>query len=364
MKRQKNSNIQYEYCVNVSQPYHIYIGEDLTKDFCHNVQSERVFIISDNNVATLYGGALVQSLINRQNDVKLLTIPQGEQSKTLKVYEKLVSQLVEYECDRKATIVALGGGVVGDVASFVASTFMRGVSYIQYPTSLLAMVDSSIGGKTGLNLPNGKNLIGTFWQPKKVFIDVLLLKSLPSLHFRQGVVEMYRNGLLGSTQLLNHIETKKLWFDKSNKALIEAIGRSVRVKASYVERDEKESGDRIYLNLGHTLAHALEAHYKYHLPHGDAVAYGLIMAAKLAAIRGWIDETDRITAFFHQIKPMKIVHPDFSELQPYLKIDKKRDGFKQRWVVLQQIGKPCLVDDFANSELEAAWNYVKEVTKY
>jgi 3-dehydroquinate synthase len=252
-------------------------------------------------------------------------------------------------------VLALGGGVVGDLAGFVAASYMRGIAFYQIPTTLLAMVDSSVGGKTGINLDEGKNLVGAFWQPKAVFTDVRFLRSLPEREFRQGAVELFKHGLLADKSILADVENPEFNSKGDTTFLIDIIKRSVKVKADIVAVDEKEQNIRAYLNLGHTLAHALEAASHHHLTHGEAVAYGLVFDAHLSRQRGYADEVERVVRFLNWLKPKALGVTDLGVLEPYMLRDKKNEAGKVKFVILKEIGEPVIVDDITLPERKQAW---------
>ncbi len=255
-------------------------------------------------------------------------------------------------------MLALGGGVVSDLAGFVAASFMRGIDFYICPTSLLAMVDASVGGKTGVNLPEGKNLVGAFWQPKAVFIDVETLRTLSEREFKQGAVELFKHGLLADPSILKDMAKDTFRRDGPSDFLVDLIKRSVQVKADIVAADEREGGVRAYLNLGHTLAHALEAHSEHQLTHGEAVAYGLLYAAKLAELRGWQGGLEKVEMFVRWVSPRPLNATSLGELIPYIERDKKKMD-KVRWVLLERPTHPHLVDDVSAEHLERAWDYLQ-----
>lgn len=245
------------------------------------------FIITDDNVYALYGETLASAL-----DAKILTIPAGEASKSREQKVKLEEQLLAMGCDRNSLLIALGGGVVGDLTGFVAATFMRGINWVNIPTSLLAMVDSSIGGKTGINIPEGKNLIGAFWPSEKVLLDLGFLETLPQEHFESGFMEAVKIFITHDYEYFVSLEGQLEVFLSRDAGLLEAvIHRAIELKINVVEEDAREEGVRKVLNFGHTVGHALESMSDYKLLHGKAVAYGILVESKLAELNGDIDET-------------------------------------------------------------------------
>ena len=342
--------------VGVTPPYPVVIEAGLLTRLSANIAEDKAVLVSDTNVAAHYADAVRAGLKAAGKTVTCLTVAPGEESKTLATYGNLLRELAQNRIDRGAAVLALGGGVVGDLAGFVAASYLRGVAFYQIPTSLLAMVDASVGGKTGLNLPEGKNLVGAFWQPRAVLADVTTLRTLPEREFRGGAVELFKHGLLADPELLEGASSNDFRRDGDLDFLTELIGRSVAVKARVVAADEREGGERAHLNLGHTLAHALEAHSHHRIPHGDAVAYGLLFAAELAAGRGYADETERIGEFLRWVDPVPLGVTNFDTLLPYLYRDKKVQGGRLRWVLLERVGKPLLVDDVQESELRRTWD--------
>jgi len=348
--------------VDLSPPYSIVLGAGLASIIAETVKADYIAIITDEHVNPLYGEALTEALKAKGKRGQTYELAAGEESKSSGTFAQLMSHMAEDGFDRKSAVIALGGGIMGDLAGFTAASYMRGIDFYQVPTSLLAMVDASVGGKTGINLPEGKNLVGAFWQPKAVFIDVDYLRTLPESEFRQGAVELFKHGLLKDSSILE--DTKDADFKRDGDAafLVDLIERSVKVKANIVSEDEKESGVRAYLNLGHSLAHALEAVSDHTLPHGDAVAYGLLFNAKLAQLQGWADETDRIKDFFDWVNPKPLPIKTFAELEPFLRRDKKNSGGKLTFVLLKALGEPVLVDNLSETDLNKAWKYLLEVT--
>jgi 3-dehydroquinate synthase len=339
-------------------PYPVYIGADLLKTLSAEVKADKVALVSDSLVGSLHVGRVEGALEAAGKRVRRYLVPAGESSKRFEVLEGLLREMARDGLNRKSAVLALGGGVVGDLAGFAAAIFMRGIAFYNLPTSLLAMVDASVGGKTGINLPEGKNLVGAFWQPQAVLLDVDFLRTLPQRVFKQGAVELFKHGLLADESILESIYQPGFRPDGDPGFLTEVIGRSVAVKARIVARDEREAGERAHLNLGHSLAHALEAQSDHALSHGDAVGYGLVFAAKLAAERGMADETGKTLHFLRWLEPAPLGNATLDELRPYLARDKKG----RRWVLLRRLGEPCLVDDITDRELEAAWRFLREAT--
>jgi 3-dehydroquinate synthase len=289
----------------------------------------------------------------------LLEVPPGEDSKSPGTWADLHARLAAAGCDRDTWVCAVGGGVVGDLAGFVAATWLRGVPFVQVPTTLLAMVDASVGGKTGLDLPAGKNLVGAFWQPRVVVADVATLATLPGGVLREGAVELYKHALLSDAPWRSAFHAPGgqagLPGGLGDDAWTRLVADGVRVKIDVVRQDPQEAGVRATLNLGHTLAHALESATGHRLTHGTAVAYGLVFAALLGRARGWVDWVDDALAVARWAARAPLPDPSFSTLLGYMGRDKKRRAGRLRFVLLETLGGPRLADDLTEAELERAW---------
>ncbi len=266
--------------VNASQSYQVHIGEGLLKNLGAYLlgvlqQPCKTVIISDSNVFPIYGKEAQKSLENAGFSVLNYTFSAGEASKNATVYLEILNFLAENYLTRTDAIIALGGGVVGDMTGFVAATYLRGISYIQIPTSLLAMVDSSVGGKTAIDLAVGKNLVGAFYQPKMVLCDLDCLNTLPAPIFSDGCAEVIKYGVLYDEKLFSHLENYGLKFDRES-----VISRCVELKRNVVAEDEFDTGARMKLNLGHTIGHGIEAQSNFSISHGQAVAIGMMIVSK------------------------------------------------------------------------------------
>ena len=291
-------------------------------------------------------------------------LPDGERHKTLADLDRLYTWLLEREVGREATLVAVGGGVVGDITGFAAATYMRGVDFVQVPTTLLAQVDASVGGKTGVNHPLGKNMIGAFWQPKAVLIDPATLRSLPERELRAGVAEVIKYGLLMDADffawLEDHME-EILALDPD--ALVYAIRTSCASKARIIAKDERErTGSRVLLNLGHTFAHAIETGQGYaQWIHGEAVACGLVLAADLSVRMGWLEAqaAERVRALVERAGlPARLPGDlEVESLRAHMRHDKKNEGGRRRFVLMRAIGHAEVTDQvddhLLNATLEA-----------
>jgi len=325
--------------------------------FVPHIKGSKVVIVTNETLEPLFAPKLIQTLAS-SFDVAVVTIPDGEAYKTLTSYEQIMSFLLEHNYGRDVTLIALGGGVVGDITGFVAATYQRGVNFIQVPTTLLSQVDSSVGGKTAVNHPMGKNMIGAFYQPQAVVIDIDTLFTLPAREFAAGMAEVIKYGILGDAEFFAYIEQHKTSIKEKNTAqLIEIIKRCCRNKADIVAQDEKESGIRALLNLGHTFGHAIEAEMGYgNWLHGEAVAVGMVQASQLAQLRGWLNESEveqvtQLLGFFD----LPVTGPenmDCSHYLPHMKKDKKVQADTIRFVLPKRIGKAILVKDVTESELQ------------
>lgn len=300
-------------------------------------------LITDSNVGPLYAPILQQSLAEAQQKLLTITIPAGETHKTLETVRSIYDQMLDARLDRQTAVIALGGGVVNDIAGFVAATFLRGVDFITCPTSLLAMVDASVGGKTGVDVPQGKNLIGAFKQPTAVVADTDTLHTLPPAEFACGMAEFIKHGLLNAPSLLDHIPPPP-------EALPSLISRAIQVKRDVVQADPFEkTGQRALLNLGHTFGHAIEQVSQYGVPHGDGVAMGLVCAAHLSAQLGYCDPTlqTKIEGWLQSAHlPTRIpAHLAPEALWQAMGSDKKRAAGQVRFVLLRGMGQAFLLEE-------------------
>ena len=274
----------------VSLPYPITVAEGALDTLPDAIRaagpSHRIAVITDSQVGPLYADRVVSLLGAGADRITVFTIPSGEQHKTRETWARLTDEMLAKGFGRDSTVVALGGGVVGDIAGFVAATYMRGVPVVQVPTTLLAMVDASVGGKTGVDTPVGKNLVGAFHQPAAVLIDPMVLETLPAEHLRAGFAEIVKHGVVADAEYFDRassfVEDWPLSNPQRRSELTKIIERSVEIKASIVGRDERESGLRRVLNFGHTIGHAIEAATDFGTLHGQAVAIGLVVEARLA----------------------------------------------------------------------------------
>lgn len=304
-------------------------------------------VITDDGVGPLYGKKMVDGLKDVGLNASLLKFSAGESSKNMKTVVELAGKLMEAGADRETMLLALGGGVVGDVVGFVASIFMRGVPYIQVPTTLVAQVDSAIGGKTGVDLPFGKNLLGTFYQPRVVFVSLNFLNTLPDKEFENGLAEIIKYGAIEEERILETLETNmEAVKAKDAKVMLSLVESCCRIKKAIVEIDEKEHGLRRILNFGHTVGHALETVSKYKMTHGEGVALGMIAAARVSERMGYLkkEEAHRLEKVIAQAGlPVHIPKAFGTEdILGQLSRDKKKKGDTVRFVLLKKIGMPFI----------------------
>jgi len=304
----------------------------------------RYLIITDSNVEKLFGKKLLSGLKRNGMKVDLISFKAGEQSKNLRVLEELITKTQKLGLDRKSAIIALGGGVAGDVAGFVAASYMRGIDYVQIPTSLLAMVDSSIGGKVAVDLPTGKNIVGAFHQPKAVFIDVSLLRNLPKKELLCGLSEVIKHALIADRKLFDFIDDNlEKILKKDEDVLIQLIKRNCEIKARIVEKDENEKGLRKIVNYGHTVGHAIETLTNYKkFNHGEAIAIGMAIAGRISNKLGRLSDTE-LKKQNDMIKKIglsiKFPNLDENKVAAELKKDKKVSDGEIEFVLLKRIGK-------------------------
>ena len=333
--------------------YPIYIGANLLGQgelFRRHLRSKQVMVVTNETVAPLYLERVRGALEGYQLESVLL--PDGEQYKTLEVLNRIFDALLAQRFDRRCTLIALGGGVIGDMAGFAAASYQRGVPFIQVPTTLLAQVDSSVGGKTGVNHPLGKNMIGAFYQPQCVIADIGTLDTLDGRQLSAGLAEVIKYGLINDAEFFAWLEQNMSNLEaREPQALGFAIERSCRDKAAVVAADERETGQRALLNLGHSFGHAIETGVGYGAwLHGEAVAAGMCMAARLSRRMGWLsaEEERRIVALIHNAglpvaPPLGFSRDDFLA---HMAVDKKVLEGRLRLVLLQGIGKAVVTAEF------------------
>ncbi|GAA3971256.1 3-dehydroquinate synthase [Allohahella marinimesophila] len=337
--------------------YPIYIGDGvMTADrLAAHIGGKQVMIVTNETVAPLYLEKLIAQLDGFEVDVTQLH--DGEQFKTLTAIDQVIDHLLTQRHNRSTTLIALGGGVVGDITGFAASCYQRGVDFIQVPTTLLSQVDSSVGGKTGVNHRHGKNMIGAFYQPQAVLIDTSTLQSLPARELSAGLAEVVKYGLIDDPEFLDWLEANAdALVSAEPSALVHAIEASCACKARVVEDDELEQGRRAILNLGHTFGHAIEGYMQYkQWLHGEAVAVGMVMAVAMSVRCGYLqpDAVERVSNLLSRmnlpVRPPVAMTPD--DFMQYMAVDKKNVGGSLRLVLLQAMGDAIVTDQFDGDAL-------------
>jgi 3-dehydroquinate synthase len=339
--------------------YPVYIGRNLLRDpnlLSRHIGGSQVVIISNETVAPLYVER-VRAAVGSRQLITEVVLPDGEEYKTLETLSGIFDRVMAEQHGRTTTFIAVGGGVVGDITGFAAACYQRGVNFIQVPTTLLAQVDSSVGGKTAVNHPQGKNMIGAFYQPQAVLIDIDTLQTLPARELAAGLAEVIKYGLISDEPFYRwlHEQMPRL-LAKEEAALAEAIERSCSIKAQVVAADEREGGIRAILNLGHTFGHAIETGVGYgQWLHGEAVAMGMLLALELSARRGWVaaSEVDDLRKLLLAVRlpvdiPSSMTIDDFLTLMAR---DKKVVDGRLRLVLLSALGDACVVGDVSEQEL-------------
>ena len=345
-----------------SHSYEIHIGSGTLGHTGHRLKelgfTDKVVIITNPIVKRLYGNALEQSLTNDGFKAIILEVPDGEEQKSLDTAGRLYHELTNHYAERTTPILALGGGVIGDLAGFVAATYLRGVPLVQIPTTLLAQVDSSIGGKVAINHEQLKNKIGAFYQPRLVITDIDTLKTLPAKELANGLAEVIKSAVIWDKEFFTYLE-RNLDRIKSLDArlLEETVFRSAQIKAEIVEKDEKDLGLRSILNYGHTIGHAIESASDFKMEHGEAIAIGMLVAGRISSQMGMLDQNE-LTRLKCVIKkaglPTEIPGLQVKRLLQAIKHDKKVLGGKIRFVLLTSIGKAFIADEVSPSLIEPA----------
>lgn len=345
--------------------YDIVIGYNLKNEIIAFVKqadfSSKGLIITDSNLAPLYSAELQEILKDAGLTADIAVIPAGESSKSLKVAETLYTKAINLGLDRKSPLFALGGGVVGDLAGFIAATYMRGVPFVQIPTSLLAQVDSSVGGKVAVNHALGKNLIGAFYQPKAVFMDLNMMSTLPKREIYTGLGEIIKYGIIYDAEFFKFLEeNKEKILALEPEAITHVIARSCEIKAAVVSQDEQESGLRRILNFGHTIAHTIEKETNYvRYNHGEAVAIGMIAAAHISWQLKLIDENIflRVKKLITDLHlPVKAENCQADNMYNDIFHDKKTINGKVNWVLMSAIGKVIIRNDISEKAVRLAIN--------
>ena len=358
--RYDESNVRNISVKTVSAQYPVVVGNNLLESLHRRIsrtlgkRPRRVFVLTSPQIWALWSQKFLASFPAGEPPA-VLFLPPGEEHKRLRSVERLATELAESRGDRSSLLIAFGGGIVGDVGGFLAAIFMRGIEYVQIPSTLLAQVDSSVGGKTGVNLQSGKNLIGSFHHPQAVFADIGLLQTLPERELRAGLFESIKAGIIRDGRLFSYMERNpEAILGRDPKALEHVVAASVDMKAEVVGIDERENGLRMILNLGHTLGHGIEAATRYRkLLHGEAVAWGMIAATRLGLARGTITppQAERIEALIFRYGPLPAFRVPVERLLQAAGRDKKNRAGVRRFVLPQGIGNAVVVEDVTDAEL-------------
>ena len=337
--------------------YPIYIGAGISlKDelYSKHISSNKIALITNEEIADLYLSEISQTLTSF--DLKVLVLPEGESQKNLETVQNAIKFLSDNGIDRQASIIAFGGGVVGDISGFVASSYMRGIKFLQVPTTLLAQVDSSVGGKTGVNTRKGKNLIGAFYQPSAVIADTRFLETLESERFSEGLAEVIKYGLIRDRDFFEWLEVNiSEILSLDSKAMAHLIERCCQIKAEVVSQDEREGSVRAILNFGHTFGHAIESLTEYSVySHGEAVAMGMIMASNMSQKMGMLssEDTKRIKNLIESMNlPVSSPDLDKNDFFESMKRDKKAQDGEIRLILLESIGSAKITSDYPKEVL-------------
>ncbi len=341
--------------------YSIILDDGVLKDIPERIKEaglgHKFAIITDSNVETLYGGDLAAGFSKNNLENKIISFPAGEQNKSRDIKAWIEDQMLENKFGRDSAVIALGGGVVGDIAGYVAASYTRGLPYVQIPTTLVACVDSSIGGKTAVDTPHGKNLIGAFHQPWAVFIDVSTLLTLSEKEVREGLAEVIKYGVISDSALFSYLEENlDQIFSYDKKALTHIIKRGCEIKAEVVEKDERESNLRKILNFGHTIGHAVENLSDYRISHGEAISIGMVAEGKLAAKMGlWLEsDLDKLINLIKKAGlPTEIPENMKSDqIIDAMKLDKKSRSGQIEMVLPNKIGDMSQVDGSYGIKIE------------
>ena len=334
--------------------YQVVVGTDIldtaVRDLKGFLGSHPSMVLTDERVHGIWAAAIAERLRESGLTIHYCCVPEGELSKSWESTQNVLAQMMSFSLDRDSALIAIGGGVVGDLGGFAASVYMRGISCFQVPTTLLAQVDSCVGGKTGVDLPRAKNAVGTFHQPRAVYVDTVFLNTLRESDIANGMAEVIKYGIIRDTSILTLLEEKgseglkglsDLWPD--------IVARCLRVKSDVVSRDEHDRGERMILNFGHTVGHALEVITRFQMPHGTAVAHGMAAACRISENMGLIDGSvsKRIESLLDRFG-LPTVLPEKASPEAILEClprDKKASGGKIRWVLLEDLGRAFVTDD-------------------
>lgn len=341
--------------------YPIHIGSELLSDHAliqSLVKGQQVFTLTDENIAKHYLPALNSALTRYQHNQ--LILPPGETFKTLSTFENILNELATHHHHRDTTLIALGGGVIGDITGFSAACYMRGVNFIQIPTTLLSQVDASVGGKTAVNHPMGKNLIGAYHNPQAVIIDIKTLETLPDREYRAGFAEIIKAALIHDPLFFEWIERNiEQLLVRDNDSVLYAIKKACEIKCHFVQRDEKEQKYRMHLNLGHTFGHAIEQQLAFTWHHGEAVAYGIVLAATLSETMCDLPkkETDRIKCLFKKLSLLKKLpkNSDLAGLTTAMQSDKKIRQNQLNLILLSKIGQSIITNRTPIDLIQSVW---------
>ncbi len=356
MENRLTVNFQNKPCYDIvfAQDFSLLADEIIKLGF----ENRKLAIITDSNVEKLYAGELGKALEKVSDTIVTFVIPAGEEHKNLDEISKLYSGLIEHHFDRHDLLIALGGGVVGDMCGFTAATYLRGVSFIQIPTTLLSQTDSSIGGKTGVDYSGVKNMVGAFYMPGLVYMNISTLKSLDERQYASGFAEVMKHGLIKDENFYTWlIDNMYEIGDRDPEVLMEMITRSCEIKKAVVEKDPTEKADRALLNFGHTLGHAIEKHKNFEMFHGECVALGCVAAAYISYKRGLLstEEYYEIRDMFVPFNlPISVEDIDKDAVLELTKSDKKSDSGKIRFILLKKIGKAFIDDTVTRQEMNDA----------
>lgn len=349
-----------------SKEYPIYFSEGFEGllQACEETQlsKSKAFIITDSNVGKIYLEEVETQLKKYFAEVESIVFEAGERNKNIYTISELYSGLLEKRAERKSVVFALGGGVCGDMAGFAAATYLRGIKFVQIPTSLLAQVDSSVGGKVGIDFKHSKNMIGAFYQPEYVYVNINTLKTLPEREFRAGIAEVIKYGPIYSPAFYDYVwENKESIKALEPKYLQEIIKKSCEIKADVVSKDEKESGLREILNFGHTIGHAVESVMDFKLLHGECVAVGMSAAMEISSKRGYISKFEaelfrELLKFFGL--ELTVEGTDVERVYKQMFLDKKVKNNKISFVLIKKFGETLRTDDVSEEEIKEAVNYI------
>jgi 3-dehydroquinate synthase len=349
----------------LSAKYSVFTGSGLLKNIAQRIERavgklpRRVFVLTSPEIWALWGHSMQESFSEAP---VVLFLPAGEKHKTMASVDRLLREMARAGGDRGSLLIAFGGGIVGDLGGFLAAIYMRGIPFVQIPTTFLAQVDSSVGGKVGVNLPEGKNLVGNFLQPRAVFADIDILGTLPDRELHAGLMESIKAGIIRDLGLVRYMEKHAdEVLGRDPKALEKVIAASIRMKAGVVHIDERENGLRMILNLGHTVGHALETATGYKaMLHGEAVGWGMVAALWLARKRGTIStaQFDRLERLIHRYGPLPVLKVRAATVVAATVGDKKNVGGVRRFVLPIGIGDAGVVEDVTTAEIESAVGYM------